>query len=540
MTVGVNATFEFLTKTKNEAAVDIIIAGLDCPYLPTRKAALRAAINRLNPQAHREVFRRLPSLDDDCRAVVSERPERLIHVIRKALQHPDREIRATACNTILAFRLYKALPALVGLLTLPDNPDTVLAGKTILELTKRFYAELSGSDDQPKRKALDLLRGRITTELETAARKFYRHRQAAAVEAFLLVAKQQNPTLRQLLRRPDESGHQVIVDLLSTSSQGGVVRLLLSFLDDPQMPRVIAELLSSRQDFKFVEHVLRKIGPKPSRTVIKSLARLRSVAWAKPRHQLLEQLDDDSQEATVQLLIASSIDRQDVFAMLRYLLLEGKPGGRRAAVEALQKFDQPEADTLILKALHDKDPQVCAQAIRQLRSRKIPGTLSLLTHMVDNPPQAVLEALREALPEFNFSRLMANFDALPNDLQRMAAHVVREIHPHTVDKLTREMESPSHVRRRRALQVAGVMGLVRDAEQSVIPLLSDADHMVRAAAAKALADCKTMPTRKALRDAMLDPSVVVQEAAEESLQQISQSLLREVEDEEEGQLEAVR
>ena len=63
--------------------------------------------------------------------------------------------------------------------------------------------------------------------------------------------------------------------------------------------------------------------------------------------------------------------------------------------------------------------------------------------------------------------------------------------------------------------------------------------MVRAAAAEALAGCKSMPTWEALRDALLDQSFVVKQAAERSLEQISQYLLRPVQEEEqpEEQLE---
>jgi HEAT repeat protein len=69
-----------------------------------------------------------------------------------------------------------------------------------------------------------------------------------------------------------------------------------------------------------------------------------------------------------------------------------------------------------------------------------------------------------------------------------------------------------------------VMGLVSEVEQEIIKLLSDDDHMVRTAAAKALADCKSVPSWEALRDAMLDRSFVVQEAAVRSLELISRSL----------------
>ena len=70
-----------------------------------------------------------------------------------------------------------------------------------------------------------------------------------------------------------------------------------------------------------------------------------------------------------------------------------------------------------------------------------------------------------------------------------------------------------------------------------MPLLSDKDHMVRAAAAGALAESETETSWESLRDALFDSSVVVKEAAEQSLLRISQSLQKVDNDEEEDEVE---
>jgi HEAT repeat protein len=227
------------------------------------------------------------------------------------------------------------------------------------------------------------------------------------------------------------------------------------------------------------------------------------------------------------------MDRSGLFDLRRFLLREGKPGGRRAAAEALAEFDGPEADALVLETLKDDDPLVRAHLIRQVRSRRIPGRMSLLIQMVDSPHEEVRAALRDALPEFTLEQFRANFDSMAEELLSTAGHLVRKIDVDVRPKLTGQMGGLSPVRRRRAVLAAGAMGLVPDMEESVIGLLSDDDHMVRTAAAKALADCETMPSWDALSAALFDRSVIVQEAAEQSLNRISQSLLEQVEEESE-------
>ena len=531
MNAGLKATFQFLAKTENRAADDVLVAGLDSPHRMIRDQALRATLTRTSPEGHREVFRRLSTFDEKSRKIISQRAERILEVVSEAAQNPDEATCASACDAIVSFRMYDALPALVAVLEMPGNPNVTATARTILKLTELFYSELCALDDQPQRRDLDTLRKHLTVGLEQATRKYHVHKRFEVVLAFLLVAKQQNIMLRQILRAPDDRSHQAVVKMLSDSSRGGLIRLLLSFLEDPQLPLVVRKIISSRTDQKFVENLLEKVGPKPSKTMADRLDQFDQLEWASPGNSLLKRLDDQYQYNAVNLIMSTSVDRQKVLETVGYLLQEGNPGGRRAAARALAEFDGPEATELALNALNDEDPEVRAHILRQLRPRKVPGAMSLLFRMVGDSSDEVRRALREALPEFTFRQFLANFEYLADELQPVAGHLVRQIDEEAVEQLNTEIASPSPVRRRRGVLVASVMGVVYPLEKVVIKLLSDDDHMVRVAAAKALADCDTMPTWEALRDAMFDSSVAVKEAAEQSLQQISQSLEQQIPEE---------
>jgi len=525
MSTPLETTFQFLAKSENAAARDILAAGLECSDPATRLGALRVILDRRDPEGHREVFRRLTSLDKQGREIVAERSDRLVDAARDALNSPSRKVCAAACNAIASFRLYQVLPALVAALVDTENAHTDLTAEAILKLTEAFYEELSGISDRPKQKAQDMVRARLTTSLEDAVRKFHRHERIEPVEALLLLAKQKNVALRQLLQRTEEKSHPAILEVLSNSSQGGVLRLLLGFLEDPQMPRAVADVICKRCDAKFVDHIARTVGNRPSRAVVETLKRFELIAWAQPGHKVFEQLSDEGQEGAVWLLMFSSIDPDDVLEVVGYLLLHGKRGGHRAAAQALAKFKGPRANELAVEALADDDSQVRATIIPQLRSRKIPGALSMLIGLVDSPEEVIHEALRKAMPEFTFRQFLSNFDAMPDAMQPVSGNLVSKIDTGVVEKLEEEMACLSPVRRRKAVQAAFAMGLVGEVENVIATLLSDEDHMVRIAAAKALADSSSMPSWDALRDALLDRSVIVQEAAERSLEMISRSLM---------------
>ena len=535
MSSSLSLTFKYLTKTKNEAAIDVLVAGLDSPGPSTRDLALRALLDRPHARGHREVFKRLKALDGLCREIVSQRPESLARVAGEAVQNGENGVCTAACEAVLSFRLYEAMPALVSVVSRPGHPNVGPAAQTVLRLTEQLYAELCAPEDQASRRDLDGVRRWITSTLEVGVRKFNVHRRREVIEAFLLVAKQQNVVLRQVLQYPQDANHQAVVEILATSPQGGVIRLLLSFLEEPQLPQVVKNVLANRCDLKFVKNLLQMVRARSQRSVQETFGRLDRLSWAEPGHEVLRKLDDSGQRDAVRLLAATSIERSQPLKVFAYLLAEGTTEGSRAAAEALAEFQGPEADAVAIKALNNRDPVIRAHLIRQLRPRKIPGAMSLLIRMVDHPHVEVRAALRDSLPEFTVGHFLANFEALPESWAATVGNLVRKIDVEGVPLLQRELESLSPVRRRRAVQVASAMGLVRELEQKIVGLMSDEDHMVRIEVARALADCETMPSWEALRDALLDRSVIVQEAAEQSLEQISRSLAEEADQEQTAQ-----
>ncbi|NQT41134.1 MAG: HEAT repeat domain-containing protein [Planctomycetes bacterium] len=525
MPTGLEASFQYLARTENRAAIDVLVAGLDSPDSSTRERMLRALLERRDPEGHLEIFRRLGKFDDAAKEVIRKRPDRLLRGAKAAIASGDPRTFTAACAAIHEYLLYDVAGDLINIMEDDGNPAASASAATLLRLARLFYEELSGSEEKRKKKELDTLRRRLTDSLEQSTRRFSKHQHGEVIEAFLLVAKRQNASLRQILQRRDDPAHQPMMELLAESSQGGVMRLLLAYLDDATPPLAVIQTLAGRSDLKFVRHLVRATGNRPSRSVAKTLSEIKSIAWATPDSSVLDELDGPEQAKAITLLAATSLPKGRVLGVFDHFLQHGKPAGRRAVAQALQKFEGKEATMLVVRGLNDDDPEVRAHLIPQLRPRKIPGAMLLLIRMVGHPHPTVREALSQALPEFTLRQFMLNFDSLDEELRPTTGHLVRKVDSTTEAELASELECMSPVRRRRAVEVVDAMGLVGNLEQAVIQLISDEDHMVRIAAAKALASIASPTSWDVLRDALLDRSVIVQEAAERSLDRISQSLL---------------
>jgi HEAT repeat protein len=515
---GLKTTLNVLAETRNEAAVQVLVPALDSPHAGIREASFRTILGRRSPSGHREVIARLHRLDDQTRSVVGDHPHGMTQTLRDAVLSGDPQFCENGCRAAVWFREYDLVPALITALEDPTNPNTDLAGATLLELVELLYGELASPEERSRWRDPQVVRQRMVAALEQSVRRYGRHKRREVVDGLVLLAKRDNAVLCQVLKDPHHAAFVTLVDVLSTNTAGGVIRLLLSFLDDPHAPSVVLSVVAKRCDVQSVRHLLRKVGREPSRVVRKNLRQITSVGWIRERIELLDDLDESCQHAAIRLVMASGIPQANAFAAVKHMLSRGKSAGRRAAAKALEAFQGAAANDLALWALNDDDPQVQANILVQLRGRGIPGALPRLLDRIESPHAVVRAAVRESLSEFSFTRFLAAFEMLDEEVRHSTGTLVKKLDPETIPLLEAEMESPIRTHRLRALAVAETIEAVEELESGIIKMLEDEDHMVRARAAAAMAQCASQTSYDALAEAIHDRSPVVQEAARKSLE----------------------
>ncbi len=516
-------TFDLLAKTENEAAVRILTAALESRSTELRDMAIGAILSRHSSAGHRALLQRLHLLPEEGRDRIRKSQTPMTQALRNMILETDAQICTNGCEAVLWFREYDLIPALINAVTDQANPNADLAGRTLMELIESLYAELASPGEVRARRDPQLLREHTITALESGVQRYSQHRQREVIEAFLLLANRDNVILKQILTDPRHAAFVVTIELLSKSERGGVIRLLLALLDDPHSPSAALSVIGNRYDQRFMQFLLRKIGREPSKPTAKNLKRIESIGWLSDAARVVDRLDDAGQHSLVKFVIASGVRRQAALGMVEYILHHGRAGGRQAASGALAEFNGEQANALALKCLDDEDPQVQANAIAQLRSRGIPGSLSRLVDLLDNSETVVQRAVQESLAEFNFQRFLGAFDMLDDDVRHSTGMLVKKVDPNVVPLLMAEMQSAIRTRRQRALQVARTVEMVEQLEPGVIALLNDENHLIRAEAASTLAYSPTENARVALRAALHDSSISVQEAARQSLAALERS-----------------
>jgi hypothetical protein len=520
---GLQLTLAVLTTTKNESAIGVLLPALDSEYPHIADGALRALLDRRSAAGQREILRRLHEHSARWRPIIDERRGRMSYALRDGLLSTDPILCQLACEAVLWFREYDLSAVLVNAAEDETNPNAGLASKTLLALADLLYEELAQPKEFSHRRDPQLVRRNFTSTLENSVQRFVRHKQRDVITAFLVLASRENSVLKQILQDPRHAAYLTVLDELLHNPRGGVVRLLLSFLDDPHAPSAAISTLMRRSDRKFIVHLLRRVGYALSTAATQNVKRVEVIAWLRTDFEFLDELDDAGQHSLLQLVSGCSMKRQEAFKVIEHLVTRGKPGGRRAAAQALARFNGAEANTLALKTLDDVDPDVQAAVATQLRQRGIPGALNRLIELLDSPHEVVRHAARQSLTEFNFDRYLAAFDLLEDEVRKTTGTLVKKVNPQVHAALAEELTARSRTRRLRGLGVAQAMSAELDIVEEIIKLLEDEDYMIRAEAARTLAKCPIESVRLALQEAMHDRSVPVQEAAYRSLQHIGGS-----------------
>lgn len=517
MSLGQATTWEVLCKTKNEAAVSLLMPMLNSLDAQQSEKALCSLLKRRSEVAHRELLSRWGELGENWKTIIRQQPGSMTGVLRDAVLDGQTQNYEEACEAILWLREYDLTPTLITAAEDQANPNAAHAANTLVSLADVLYEELTGPRDYRQRRDPQLVRRHVTSSLEKSVQRFGTHGRVEMIEAFFLLTGRDNATLKKILLNPHSKGYLSVIDLLSKNERTGTMRLLLSFLDDPQAPKAAINVMVNRRDEAFLHGLLKKIGFQPSEAACHNLRKVESVGWVSDEPHVLDKMDEAEQHAAIQLLMATRVNRLRVFSVVRYLLLHGNPGGRRAAAESLSSFKGAESNELVLKALDDPDPRVQAYALAQLRQRGMRGALTRLIGMIDSPHEVVRTAARRSLVEFQFKRYLAAFNMLGEEVRQSTGLLVKKVDPQTLPLLVEELSSPSRTRRLRALAIVFTIDMAERLEERIFELLQDEDHFVRAAAAQALSRCDTLSARTALRSALEDRSVAVQDAAAHSL-----------------------
>ncbi len=238
---GLELTYETLATTRNEAAVDVLIAALDDPNAANRRRALGALLRRTEPRSSQQVLENWDKLNADDLRVLRPKKSWLADTIDQALRGNDEAV-LTAITAAAGLELTTALPQLTLLAESSASRDIQQrASEAVIAIVQPLGRAARADRDQPT------VRGPVLARLADSVRRFAMHRNEQLVDAFLLVSTWGDGELRQMI---SENGPPM--ELICKRFQGtalpGVIDLLSGFVRRRNIPQRIGGIIQARTD----------------------------------------------------------------------------------------------------------------------------------------------------------------------------------------------------------------------------------------------------------------------------------------------------
>jgi hypothetical protein len=518
-------TMYHLAHTRNQAAVPVLASALASTRLEIRLGAIHGLVVRRNPEGHAQILARFPTFNDRELAELAESVLRSSHrmqaTLRDVLLADDQRLCDSACRVILMGRVYQLLPTLVEVTVDPTHRHSAQASATLVQLASFLHQE---SLARPRERTCEpsVVFRQVLPALEQSVTRYGEHGRLEIIDAFLLLVPPTNETLLKILREPGHPCHQPVLNSLGTSAVVPIFQLLAQLLHDTSVPSSALAIIAHRLDRKFLDYLLHNVSSPVSLRVLDNLRRLKSVNWLSEGRDVLLELDGRAQSVAIEVAKAGCVDRATYLSLLKFLLSQGRPEGRRASCDALADFHDRYVDQLVLTTLNDSDPRVQAAAVRQLRHRGIHDAMERLVALLDHRAAEVRDAARSSLAEFNFSRYRGAFDTMDDSTRQKIGRLVAKVDPTSILRLAEQLSSPALSTKLRALEMVRSMGVADTVVEQLAQLIHDPDVAVRTDAAAVLGACRRFDALLLLQQAEDDPNLCVREAASRSIEQMAE------------------
>ncbi|MDR1382821.1 MAG: HEAT repeat domain-containing protein [Planctomycetaceae bacterium] len=514
MTPFLEKTIRFLANSANPLSIELLQFLLGSSDCDTREKAFTGLYLKNSPEILLQLFGKIRDSEKEWLALPFLTPERMSKIIEPTFQSNNYELTEYACQFAVRNKLYESIKSITLLFKVHHPKWIQMAAQAILQLAESFYSDLADAPSETARRNMDRRREWFASQLEDTVRQFGTHGCIEPIKAYLLVAKKNYPFLINTLNDIHSKVCKTIIDLLQNQEETRFYRLLLSFLDDISSPAIVDIILTSKQEQKFVSSLLQMIGTNPSQQTRSALKRFLDFGWIHSDNEKLPDLIAGLEENFVQLIANSGLPRNTSLAMFDFIFRLPSVEGRRAAIKAIRGFHGEDVKNILIEAVEDSDPQVCSEALRLMKNRKISKVDQIILQKVYHPSELVRHTIYQLTPEFHIENFFRNVGQMTESTASAFGKIVRSIDPNTRKHISQEIQSSIPVRRKVAMDVIRYTGLTEEYEDTLITLAENDDETdLRIDAYWMLANIFSADSYQTLQKAERDRNPLVQQAA---------------------------
>lgn len=479
------------------------------------KEDLRDALCRLVPQ-----YDQLPA---ERQARLRTGGSSLSFAIRQAYLDSDPRAYQNACLLIESIPAYELISLILGSLE-HDTDRREDSIRLLSALATKLGKQLSLSPIDRQIPDVDVVRRQFLASLEFPFKRFAHHKVRAVPEAMLIVADENDEIVRNALTDQTHSCHRAMIDAIATRKEDRFLRWVFAALEWRPVPPAILTLIGRRRDEWFLRKLLARASLLARPAVAAAFQKIKEIEGLRPGVFPLDQLSEEEQVAAIVLGTVSGMPLTEKTSLAARMLDEGTGRARVAAACALALLPGNEVNQLVIACLADEDPSVQLAALRQVRLRNLPSSLTLLMDKLNHSDDRLRRAAREGLADdFNFERFARGFDQLDEKTRSVVGTTIARIDEQTDDKIRDLLGSAHRNHRLRALRIVLALDRSDPFWKQIAEMLSDTDHVLRASAIDALTTVTDTRAIEFLEAAVDGGSPQLMKGATEALRELAES-----------------
>ena len=510
-------TIRFLSKSQDPASIDLLRFLLRNIEREIREKAFEGLFMKKTPAILLELFQLVSNNEQQWLLAIFLTPERMSRLAEEAIRSGDFDLAKKGCDMAIRNKLYETMPVLTSLLEIPRPEWGALSAEMILKLANCFYQALAAAGSELELRNMDRRREWFASQLEIPVQRYAIHQRLEPVQAYLLVAKRNSEFLLKVFGDVHSQVCKTIVGLLQDNEDGSYYRLLLGFVTDGNSPPVIDLILTAKDDKKFISNLLKIVGDNPAQPTKDALKRFKAFRWIVPGNETIPGLIEGEESAFVQLISNANLPRETTLAMFELIFKLPSLEGHRAAIRAIRALNGDDVNRILIAATNDADPEVCAEAIRVMKLKRVKEVDQIIMQKYDHPSPLVRNTIYELMPEFRIETFFQKIGQVTENMAKILGRIVRNIDPNVRKRINEEIVSAIPVRRRMAIDATRYTDLAAEYEETLIHLAETDDEIeVRIAACMALTQVLTTNTWQTLQRATTNRNLAIQRAGIEA------------------------
>ncbi|MEM9646535.1 MAG: HEAT repeat domain-containing protein, partial [Planctomycetota bacterium] len=287
---GLQVTFDHLSHTTNEAAVEVLSGALSTDAPGVRAKAVQALLVRQSEKSAKLLISKWARLDAEHHELVRPAAAWMLPFVSDSLQGPE----ATIIKGLQVASDLRLTPLIDRMASLAETGKT----KEIRNAATNSVSQISdhlGSEARRTRPSTSV-RVKCTVRLHESVRRYSLHQNHRLVESFLACSTWADNELRKAFS-PESDVATVLVKQLEASENPGVIELLASAIHRRDIPDCVAQVIETRSDAAFRTAFLTALGSNPNATTLNNLRELQGLACCQGGINRLQEVEHQDRPA---------------------------------------------------------------------------------------------------------------------------------------------------------------------------------------------------------------------------------------------------